>query len=82
MAERRKLIEDLEDLMRLSRDVRMALDFRNRLDETGGVVDLVTFGTGESVFTTLSATDLAQVDSKIGKMIGALKAKAAELKQV
>ncbi len=81
MTERRELIERLEDLMRLARDISMILGFRNRLDETGGVVDLVAFGDGESVFTTLSPPDLAQIDTKVSKMIDDLVAKANKLKE-
>lgn len=81
MAERRELVERLEDLMRLATDIRMALDFMDRLDETGGVVDLVAFGDGESVFTTLSQADLAQIDTRISRMLGELVAKANRLRR-
>jgi len=77
----RAKIEKLEDLLRLARDVRMALDFRYRLEETGGVVDLVVFATGERVFTKLSPEDLEAIDTRIIKMIDDLIAKAGTLKE-
>ena len=82
MAERAKLIEKLDSLMRLARDIRIALDFRSRLDETDGVVDLLVFGDGQSVFTRLSTADLAAVDARVSKMVGDLVAKADQLKEL
>ena len=82
MAERAKLIEKLDSLMRLARDIRIALDFRSRLDETDGVVDLLVFGDGQSVFTRLSTADLAAVDARVSKMVGDLVAKANQLKEL
>jgi len=75
----RAKIEMINDLLRLASDIRMALDFRYRLEETEGVVDLVVFATGERVFTKLSEADLQAIDKMISKMISNLVAKATTL---
>jgi len=77
----RAKIRNLDDLLRLASDVRMALDFRDRLEETGGVVDLVVFATGERVFTKLSPEDLKAIDARITAMIDDLVVKAGKLKE-
>jgi len=75
----RAKIEMINDLLRLASDIRMALDFRYRLEETEGVVDLVVFATGERVFTKLSEADLQAIDKMISEMISNLVAKATTL---
>jgi len=75
----RAKIDKLDDLLRLASDLRRVLDFRNRVEETGGVVDLVVFATGERVFTRLSSEDLATIDTRIAKMIDDLITKANKL---
>ena len=72
--------EDLDNIMRLLRDIRMAVDFRERLKMTGGVADLVVFGTGERIFTRLSPDDIAAIDNKINQMINELVNRVNKLK--
>ena len=77
---RNKLIESLDDLMRLANDIRIALNFKDKLEESNGVADLLRFGSGESIFTKLSTNDLMAIDVKIAKFVNEFKARASELK--
>ncbi len=73
------LREELDDIERLIRDVRIALDFRETLDADNGRIDLVRWGSGKSVFVTMSPEDIAAVDSEIEDMSARLKSKVAGL---
>jgi len=63
-----KLVEDLDDLVRLASDIKLSLGFRDRLEATNGFVDLIVFGNGESVFTKLSDIDIKMLEEKISKL--------------
>jgi len=77
----RAKVEKLEDLLRLARDINAILRFRLYLEETGGVVDLIVFATGERIFTKLSPEEIDAIDKRIAEMIEGLIAKALKLKQ-
>ncbi|RLC69723.1 MAG: hypothetical protein DRI26_08550 [Chloroflexi bacterium] len=57
------------------------MDFRLRLEETGGIADLLTFANGESVFTKLSPKDLVAIDARVEALITELSLKVEKLKQ-
>jgi len=74
------ILEKLEDLLRLGRDLHLVLSFRLRLEETEGIADLIILSTDERIFTKLTAEDINAIDAKITEMIEALKEKALKLK--
>jgi len=77
----RAKIENLNDLLRLARDIRIALDFKLRVLEAEGIVDLIIFSTEERIFTKLTAEDIDVIDERIAEMIENLIGKAVKLKQ-
>jgi len=78
--ERANLVKALDDVMQLAGDIRMALNLRSTLEESGGVTDLAVFASGESITAKLSADDLAAIDARIAKFVDEFKAMVKKLK--
>ncbi|KKK68333.1 hypothetical protein LCGC14_2945120 [marine sediment metagenome] len=74
------LRENLDEIFRIINDIRVAQDFKDDLVANKNKVNIVSFGNGESVFTTLDSKVVDQMDVKIAALVQQLKTKVDELK--
>ncbi len=73
------LNEKLDEIVRIINDIRIAQDFKEDLANNNNKVNMVNFGSGESVFTTLDPKVKEQIDEKIVAFLKQLKTKVVEL---
>ena len=73
------IAEQLDEIERLIRDLRIALDFQQTLESNHGMVELMRWGSGRTIDVMVPPEHMYEIDREIEEIANQLRNRVAEL---